>query len=151
MHDQSHAGHRPPVGMDPVQAVEGMPASMGHLYPVGDILAVIDDRADAERAVQALKDAGVPEQDVDLVDGPWFAQVMRANKERWNPVQRVVALLGVEEGQVVRDYLQEADQGHTIVVVHAEQQEMWDRIARVLRAHGAHRLRHYGRLAMTEL
>jgi hypothetical protein len=69
---------------------------------LGDILAVIDDRAAAERAVQALKEGGVPESDVDLVDGAWFAQVMRANKESWNPLQRVVAVLGSEEGEVVR-------------------------------------------------
>jgi hypothetical protein len=151
MTEHSHAEHRPPVGRDPEQTSEHMPRSMGHLYPVGDILAVIDDRADAERAVQALKDAGVPDGDVDLVDGAWFAKVMRANKESWNPIQRVVAVLGAEEGEVVRDYLQQADAGHTIVVVHAEQREAWERIAQVLKTHGAHHVRHYGRLEMTEL
>jgi len=118
---------------------------------VGDILAVVDDRAEAQRAVQALKDAGVREGDIDLVDGPWFAQVMRANKESWNPIQRVVAVLAAEEGEVVRDYIQQADQGHTILVVHAEEPEMWECIAGVLRTHGAHHVRHYGRLEMTVL
>jgi hypothetical protein len=153
MPEHSHAEHRPPVGQDPTKLGPPPPntMSMGHLYPVGDILGVIDDRAEAERAIQALKEAGVPEGDVDLVDGAWFAQAMRANKERWNPIQRVVALLGAEEGEVVRDYIEEADQGHTIVVVHAEQREAWERIARVLRAHGAHHLRHYGRSEMAEL
>ncbi len=151
MTESAHAEHRPPVGRDPAQAATGMPRSMGHLYPLGDILAVINDRAEAERAVQALKEGGVPEGDVDLVDGAWFAQVMRANKESWNPLQRVVAVLGAEEGEVVRDYLEQADLGRTIVVVHAEQPEVWDCIARVLREHGAHHLRHYGRLEMTQL
>jgi hypothetical protein len=126
-----------------------MPKAMGHLYPVGDILAVVDDRATAERLVQALKDCGLPEGDVDLVDGAWFAQVMRANKESWNPLQRGLALLAADEGEVVRNYLEEADQGHTIVVVHAERPELWEPLARVLREHGAHNLRHYGRLVMT--
>jgi hypothetical protein len=65
--------------------------------------------------------------------------------------ETVVALLGAEEGEVVHDYIEEADQGHTCVVVHAEQRETWERIARMLRAHGAHHLRHYGRLEMIEL
>ena len=151
MPESSHARHRPPVGQDPAQVAETMPKSWGHLYPVGDILAVIDDRAEAERVVQALKEAGVPEGDVDLVDGAWFAQVMRANRESWNPIQRVVALLAAEEGEVVRDYIHEADQGRTLLVVHADQAEAWERIAHVLRAHGAHHVRHYGRREMTEL
>jgi hypothetical protein len=151
MPEDSHAEHRPQAGQDPAQAAQDMPMSLGHLYPVGDILAVIDDRAEAERAVQALKAAGVPDTDVDLVDAAWFAQVMRANKASWNPLQRVVAVLAAEEGEVVHDYLDQADQGHTILVVHAEQQERWERIARVLKAHGAHHLRHYGRRRMTEL
>ena len=151
MTQSAHSAHRPPVGQDPAQAAGTMPKSMGHLYPVGDILAVVDDRAEAERAVQALKEGGVAEGDVDLVDGAWFAQVMRANKANWNPLQRVIALLGAEEGQVVREYLEQADQGRSIVVVHAEQPELWECIARVLREHGAHHLRHYGRLQMTGL
>jgi hypothetical protein len=151
MTEHSHAEHRPPVGEDPAQVAASMPKALGHLYPVGDILAVIDDQAEAERAALALKEAGVPESDVDLVDGAWFAQVMRANKESWNPIQRVVAVLAAEEGEVVRDYIQQADQGHTLLVVHAEQPEPWERIATVLRAHGAHHVRHYGRLRMTQL
>jgi hypothetical protein len=128
-----------------------MPKSMGHLYPVGDILGVIDDRAEAELAVQALKEAGVPNGDVDLVDGAWFTQVMRANKASWNPIQRVVALLGAEEGEIVRDYIDQAEQGRTLLVVHADQTEAWERIAPVLQAHGAHHLRHYGRREIVEL
>ncbi len=76
---------------------------------------------------------------------------MRANKESWNPLQRVVALLGADEGEVVRDYIQEVDQGHTIVVVHGERAEAWEHVARVLKAHGAHHLRHHGRSEMTLL
>jgi hypothetical protein len=149
--EHSHAEHRPPVGQDPAQVARTMPRSMGHLYPVGDILAVVDDRAQAEQAVQALKAAGVPEGDVDLVDGAWFAQVMRSNKASWNPLQRVVALLAAEEGEVVHDYVEEAEQGGTILVIHARRQELWEQIARVLKTHGAHNLRHYGRLNITDL
>ena len=103
MTQSPHTEHRPPVGQDPVQAARDMPKAMGHLYPVGDILAVVDDRATAERLVQALKACGLPEGDVDLIDGAWFAQVLRANKESWNPLQHGLALLAADEGEVVRD------------------------------------------------
>src|ERR687884_1295340 len=144
MTQSSHDEHRPPIGQHPVQAADDMPKLMGHLYPVGDIVGVIDDHADADRLVQALKAAGVPERDIDLVDGAWFAQVMRANKESWNPMQRALAMLAADEGDVVRAYIRHAEQGHNIVVVHAEQPERWASIASQLRAHGAHDLRHYG-------
>ncbi|MDQ3811403.1 MAG: hypothetical protein M3336_14040 [Chloroflexota bacterium] len=36
-----------------------------------------------------------------------------------------------------------------VMSVHAERPELWESIARVLGEHGAHHLRHYGRLAMT--
>jgi hypothetical protein len=124
---------------------------MEGLYPVGDILAVIDDRPEAERAVQALTAAGVPQGDVDLVDGAWFAEAIRANRASWNPLQRVVAMLAAEEGEVVNDYLDQANQGRTILVVHADQQERWGPIVHVLRTHSAHHVMHYGRLRMTEL
>jgi hypothetical protein len=151
MTQSAHQEHRPSVGQEPADAARQMPKSMQHLYPMGDILAVIDDRAAAERAVQALKAAGVPEGDVDVVDGAWFTSVMRANKENWNPLQRVVALLGAEEGEVVRDNVQQAEQGHTLLVIHAEQPSAWECIAGVLKEHGAHHLRHYGRMEMTLL
>src|ERR1043165_6904593 len=103
--ESSPREHRPPVGLDPARAAQEMPKAMGHLYPVGDILAVVDDRATAERLVEALKACGLAEGDVDLVDGAWFAQVMRANKDRWNPLQRGLALLAADEGEVIRNYL----------------------------------------------
>ena len=151
MTQSSHDEHRPPVGQDPVQTAEEIPKLMGHLYPVGDILAVIDERADVDRLVQALAAAGVPDGDIDLVDGAWFVQVMRANKESWNPIQHAVARLAADEGEVVRTYIRHAEEGHSIVVVHAEQPELWATVADLLRAHGAHDLRHYGSLVMTTL
>src|SRR5919109_4404506 len=97
--EHAHAAHRPPVHLEPAQAAEQAPVSLGQLYPQGDILAVIRDRAEAEQAVQALKDASVPEGEVDLVDGAWFAQAVRQIREHRNPVQRVIALLAADEGE----------------------------------------------------
>ena len=153
MPEHPHAGHRPPVGQDPTKLGPPPPGmtSFGQLYPTGDILAVIDDRATAERAVQALKEAGVPESDVDLVDGAWFAQAIRSDIAHRNPIQRAVAALAAEEGEIARTYLEEADQGHLIVVVHPERREVCEWIVRALAAHGAHGMRHYGRWKITDL
>jgi hypothetical protein len=40
-------------------------SSLGNPSPRDDIVAVIDDRESAERAVRALRNAGLPEDDVD--------------------------------------------------------------------------------------
>ena len=95
MTEHSHAEHRPPVDKDPSELGPPPPGTtaMGQFYPLHDILAVIDDRATAERAVQALKDAGVADDDVDLVDGPWFAEAVRGLGRRRGVLARLAALL----------------------------------------------------------
>src|SRR5260370_35103199 len=54
------------------------PASLGNIYPRDDIVAVIDDRESAERAVRALRNAGLPEDDEDLFDGPSLVEANRS-------------------------------------------------------------------------
>src|SRR5215212_6193711 len=121
---------------------------MAQLYPLGDILGVIDDRTDADRAMKALHNAAVPEGNVDLVDGTWFNNTMREIKEQRNPIERLQALIAAEEGEATRQLVQEAA-GHTIIVVHAEDIQACQNVVRVLAEHGTHSLRHYGQLVIT--
>ena len=58
MPPKTHAEHAPPKPES--DAPVHPPLSFGALYPEGDIHAVIDDREEAERAVQALRAAGIP-------------------------------------------------------------------------------------------
>jgi hypothetical protein len=148
--DHTHAEHRPFVGQDPAHEHDA-PTSMGQLYPQGDIMAVIDDRAEAERAVLSLKEAGVPEGDIDLVDGPRFLQSIQEIKDHRNPLESVLAMLAAEEGEVTKQLAEQAAQGHTIVVVHAQQTHVSDDVVQMLTRHGAHTMHHYGQLVMTDL
>jgi hypothetical protein len=151
--ERSHADHRPPADQDPSKLGPPPPGTMsfGNLYPLNDLLAVIHDRATAERAVQALKEAGVPDGDVDLLDGAWFAKALRGIGEHRGVVARLAALLPTDESLLVRRYVAEAEQGHSIVVLHAERPEDVERARRVLADHGAHEIRHYGRHVITDL
>jgi hypothetical protein len=153
MTEHSHAEHRPPVDQDPSKLGAPPPGvtSMGQYYPLNDLLAVIHERATAERAVQALKDAGVSDGDVDLLDGAWFAEAVRSSGRRHGVASRLAALLPTDESLLVQTYVEEAEQGHHIVVVHADQPEEVERARRVLAAHGAHEMRHYGRYVITDL
>jgi hypothetical protein len=153
MTENPHAAHRPPIDQDPSEL--GPPpsgsTSFGNFYPMNDMLAVIDDRAMAERAVQALKTAGVPDGDVDIVDGEWFADAMHSIDRHGGVVSRLAKLLPTDERLLVQRYVAEAEHGHYIVVVHAEQPEDVKRAGRVLAAHGAREVRHYGQLVITDL
>src|SRR5437868_4276110 len=120
------------------------------VYPLGAIVAVIDSRAEAEKALRALKAAGVPEGEVDLVDGQWFVQAVRHIKERRGLLGRVLASMGAEE-EITRQNAEEAEQGHTVVVVHAEQPEVCGGVVRVLAEHGTHAMHHFGKLVITDL
>jgi hypothetical protein len=121
----------------------------GQLYPTGDVLAVIHSRADAERAREALKQAGVPTEDVDLVDGAWFVAAMRGLEAGRGPVQRILALVAADESEATKQLEQEAAQGHTIMVVHADDGPTCANVVKVLTQYGAHQIQHYGRLTIT--
>jgi hypothetical protein len=151
MTEHSHAEHRPPVDEDPSKVGQAAPTKLGQFYPLDDILAVIDDRATAERAVQALKDAGVPDGDVDLLDGAWFAETIRSARRQFGVAQRLAHLLPTDESLLVQRYVAEADQGRVIVIVHAEGPDDVDRARSVLAAHGAREMRHYERLVIRDL
>src|SRR5215212_7707216 len=70
--EHSHAQHRWPIDEDPSRAWSSIPMKADQFYPLDDIVAISDTRPSAERIVQALKGAGVLDDDVDLVDGAWF-------------------------------------------------------------------------------
>ncbi len=66
-------------------------------------------------------------------------------------IARLAALLPTDESLLVRRYVEEAEQGHMIVVTHADRPEEVERAARVLAAHGAREIRHYGERVITDL
>ena len=151
MTESSHAAHRWPVAEDPSQAWRTAPTKLDRFYPEDDIVAVIGDRSTAERAVQALTDAGVSQDDVDLVDGDWFVKAARSVVERRGVVKRLTHRLPTDESELARRYVEEAEQGHIIVVVHAPDDEEIDRACEVLAAHRAREMHHYGRRVIRDL
>jgi hypothetical protein len=151
MTERSHAEHRPSVDDDPSTVGQAAPTQLGMFYPLDDILAVVEDRSIGERAVQALKDAGVAETDVDLLDGAWFAAAMHAAGQEHGIARRLAQLLPTDESLLVKRYVAEAERGHAIVIVHAPRPEDVARASRVLTAHGAREMRHYDRRVIRDL
>jgi hypothetical protein len=143
----SHADHRPPVGQDPATA-PSPPIELGYLYPENDVLAVVDDRATGERALAALRQIGVPAGDIDLLAGGWFVERMRRLRQGHGLLQ----LLSLsDERDLIRGYVEEAENGHHLIAVHAAGPGVAERVRGVLAAHGARHMLHWERFTVTEL
>jgi hypothetical protein len=118
------------------------------------VVAVVDDRASAEHAVQALRNAGLPEHDIDLLDGPSVVATSRSYDQQHGILGRLASWLSSvlsDDSSYIRDYVLEAESGHYFVIVHAPQQDLVERVREVLHAHGAHSMRHYEWLTVTDL
>ena len=152
MTENTHADHDP-TRSTPEQPIHP-PTSSGVLYPTDDIIAVIADHSEAERAVQALVDAGIPSADINLLEGKQVLQLERESQERQTLLGRVgtfIAFLMSDEGEYQQQYVDEAAKGHHIVVIHAQEREVVERARDVLVAHHARYARHYGSLAVEDL
>jgi hypothetical protein len=124
---------------------------MGTYYPMGYVVAVIDDAAEAERASEALRRTGWAGGDVRVLAGDEVLADHRAFLEDRSPLQRVESLLASDEVDAQEEYLGEADQGRNLVTVRAETPEQVERAAGILRAHHGRLMRHYGRLVVRDL
>jgi hypothetical protein len=151
--DKAHAKHSPRRAPDSVQA-NTPPSSVGNIYPLDDVVAVIDDPESAERAVRSLRDAGVAEDDVDLLDGPSAVEATRSFRKHGGRLRRVQAWLSEafsDDAEYARIYEREAERGHYLVIAHAPRPEVVESVRQVLHAHGAHSMRHFELLTVTDL
>jgi hypothetical protein len=145
--NHAHARHS---ALDPGKP----PTSLGNHYPRDDVVAVIDDRESAERAVRALREAGLPDDDVDLLDGPTMVEAdrsFRRHRGRLKTLEAWLSTLFSDEASYARTYVLEAERGHYLVIAHAPQRAVVELVSQVLRAHGAHGMRHYEFMTVTDL
>jgi hypothetical protein len=123
-----HSEHKPPYNT---------PSSFGVVYPENDIVAVLADRAAAERAVEALRAAGIPTDDVDLASGEQVLEFERGRAQRQNPalakIGRAVASALSDDVEYHEQLLEQARGGGQFVVVHAPAAEVVDKVRPILR------------------
>jgi Family of unknown function (DUF6069) len=148
----SHAAHRPPVHSD--SPPSGPPLAFGVLYPCDDLVAVIDDPEQAHRAEAALHASGIPVDDSDVLEPTWVLAARRdlEHHRGWlSGLAAGLSTLASDDARYIQSDWREAERGHALVVVHAPTAAVAEQVRQVLRAHGGHGMRHYGRLAVTEL
>ncbi len=127
----------------------------GSVYPKDYLVAVFDDLQDAEKAVQALRDAGFGAEDIRLLRGQElierFQNVENVEKKQ-NLLSRLAsAFRGAEEGADTAAYLEEARRGHSILNVYAGKAERAEQISNILTRYHAHLIKYYGNWTITNL
>ena len=118
------------------------------------VVGIIDDPAEAGRAADALRNAGILDDDVMVLHGQEALDLAQAKEDAKNPIAKVIAAWGrvsTDPGTAEEEYLDAARQGHSLVNVRAESPEDVQRAREVLLAHHAHHVKHFGKWVNTDL
>jgi hypothetical protein len=124
-------------------------------HPRDDVLAVIDDAARADAAIEALHDAGFDEAHIHVFRGRAEIEGLARSWWKHSGVPAFIApFLGAflsDEYDIEKRYESEGLAGHTVLAVHTGGAEDVKRAAGVLRDFAAHELWFFGRWTLTEL
>jgi hypothetical protein len=127
---------------------EGLP------YPDNYVTAAIDRREDAERAAEALRQAGFDREDVVVMHAGEVIDNLQFRERHRNFVGRILAQIKAnltDEGLDDKRREHEAYRGHSIVNVYAPDPHQVERARDILAAHGAHDVKHYGEWTIEDL
>lgn len=126
----------------------------GAVYPKHYIMAVIDEVKEAEDAVQALRHAGIPAEDIRLFESHEvleFAEHTERTRSLRSRIADVFQAITSDEDAHVLIYVEEALRGHAILNVYAPTDEQVERVKNILVAHRARTIKYFGRWAITVL
>jgi hypothetical protein len=127
----------------------------GTNYPKDTMLAIADDRATAERAAQALRDAGFAKDDIYLLNGREAWEKIQQKKADRNIFERMfdsIQELDAESGRnSPQDYLTALKEGRSNVIVRARDDESRHRAYEALRNSGAHNITYQWRAVIEDL
>lgn len=123
-------------------------------YPENDVLAVVDDPAEADAAIADLRRTGVHAEDVQVLRGNEVVERVDASGAHCGLLKHLAWYLSTvlsEERRFAREYEAEGRAGHTLVAVHVHAVKDVEQVRETLERHGAHDLRFFGHWAMTTL
>lgn len=122
-------------------------------YPRGRLLAVIDDPADAERAIEALAGAGIEPARVERFQGRHDAVAFDGTGAQHGlpgRLRRAVEFVMMDQAPDLAWYEAALVDGRTVVSVQVEA-DAGKPVVDVLRGHGAHFINQFGLLATEEI
>ena len=113
----------------------------------GRLLAVIDDPSQAERAVNALLEAGSDRSAIEVFSGERDAEVFDASGRRrglWGRLLRTVQFTLMDQMPDFGYYEAAVHEGRSVISVKARREADIRRAVGILRADGAHFINHFG-------
>lgn len=121
-------------------------------YPTNHILAVINDRNEAEQAVRALRDDGFTH--VELLTGGDSLRKVHQKESEENPLEKLwadarEALTEAESSE--KAYRDALSIGHCVVMAGVASADDADRADDILRRYHAHTIQHFGQWTVTNL
>ena len=123
-------------------------------YPTGRLLAVIDDPADAVRAIEQLVASGMPRRDVLLLTGPEDARrldgtgAVHGLRAR---ALRLVQFMMMDQLPDFAAYEAATREGRAVVAVRVPDEARRREAVALLGAAGGHFMNYFGRLATEEI
>ena len=131
------------------------PPSVDELAPSPNwLVGVIDDPRQAEQAERDLIGAGFPLEDVLLLHGPEAVQRLRGKDEQrglLGSVMKAIASIVTDAAAFQDHYAAEAEAGHALINLRVKEEGQIERARQIMVAHGAHYIKHFGALAVTNL
>ena len=119
----------------------------GQFYPTGHILLLLPDAGAAEAAGRALVDAGIAEEEVQLIT----PEVMLSQIVRTIGTSGATLPSPGTEADTVRRFAQYASQGHHALLVHAPDNDDSERVMDALRGHPVAHAQKYRMLVIEDL
>ncbi|TMD67655.1 MAG: universal stress protein [Chloroflexi bacterium] len=123
-------------------------------YPKHYVMAVIDDVKEAQDAVQALRNADIPAEDIRLFERHEiieYAEHTERTRSLRSRIADVFQAITSDEDAHVLIYVEEALRGHAILNVYAPTTEQAERVKDIVADHHARTIKYFGRWAITVL
>jgi hypothetical protein len=120
-------------------------------YPERSVLAVLDDAAAVERAVAALRAAGIPDTDVVRLAGPTDAERFDATGRSFaTRLRRIVQFGLMDQMPALAWYEAAVREGRTVLAVRTITRPATLSVVAAFEAAGGHYVNRFGRLVTEE-
>lgn len=124
----------------------------GAIYPVNYVVAVIDDLWEAQQAAQAFIEAGYDVSDVRLMNSQEALEKIHTLETGRNWLQRFLASFqGTTDETGATVYKFEAQKGHHILHIYANNADEVEKIRDILEVYHAHTIKFFGQWSVEDL
>ena len=138
-------GSTPPASASSVESTEGRDFIR---YPTDHLFGIIDEPDQAGSAIVALRSAGIDDDSVSTFHGDAGAIRIDASGSSHGLFARLIRISQAMsmDGDQSQRYEDEARNGHTVIAVHIDDDDVRDQALGILKTHHGHYINYYRRL-----